>query len=80
MYIVCAPDSFKGSMTAPQAAAAMAAGIREVLPTATVVELPIADGGEGFTQAFYVLANELQPRFTRLLGPPVHAPVVRECA
>lgn len=51
MYIVCAPDSFKGSMTAPQAAAAMAVGIREVLPTATVVELPIADGGEGFTQA-----------------------------
>lgn len=51
MRIVCAPDSFKGSMTAPRAAAAMAAGVRDALPAADVVELPIADGGEGFTDA-----------------------------
>ena len=51
MYVVCAPDSFKGSMTARQAAAVMASGVREVLEAATTVELPIADGGEGFTDA-----------------------------
>lgn len=38
-------------MTAPQAAAAMARGVREALPDAEAVELPIADGGEGFTEA-----------------------------
>ena len=51
MYVVCAPDSFKGSMTARQAAAVMASGVREVLEAATTVELPIAEGGEGFTDA-----------------------------
>lgn len=51
MYIVCAPDSFKGSMTAPEAAAAMAEGIRQVFPEATIIEVPIADGGEGFAEA-----------------------------
>ena len=35
-------------MAAPQAASAMAAAIRHVAPSATVMELPIADGGEGF--------------------------------
>ena len=38
-------------MTARQAAAVMASGVREVLEAATTVELPIADGGEGFTDA-----------------------------
>ena len=47
MRIVCAPDSFKESMTAPEAAAAMARGVRRVLPGADVVEVPLADGGEG---------------------------------
>jgi glycerate kinase len=47
MKIILAPDSFKGSLSAPQAAAAMAAGIRRVLPEAEIVEIPVADGGEG---------------------------------
>lgn len=47
MRIVLAPDSFKESMTASQAAAAMARGVGRVLPAAQCVELPIADGGEG---------------------------------
>lgn len=51
MKIVCAPDSFKGSVTASEAAAAMAAGAAEVLGEATVVELPFADGGEGTLDA-----------------------------
>lgn len=66
MRIVCAPDSFKGSMTAPQAAAAMAAGVREVAPDAEVIELPIADGGEGFTEAIAAATG------AELIGVPVH--------
>jgi glycerate kinase len=44
---VVAPDSFKESLTSVEAAAAMAAGIHDVDPAAEVVEIPVADGGEG---------------------------------
>ncbi|WP_342510144.1 glycerate kinase [Sporosarcina sp. FSL K6-2383] len=47
MKIVLAPDSFKGSLTAIQAARAMADGIRDVDPAIEIVMLPAADGGEG---------------------------------
>ena len=40
-----APDSFKGTLTAGEVAAAVAAGLRAAGQDAT--ELPIADGGEG---------------------------------
>lgn len=51
MRIVIAPDSFKGSMTAPEAAAAMTRGVHRVLPAAECLEVPMADGGEGTTAA-----------------------------
>ena len=51
MRIICAPDSFKESLSAPEAAAAMARGIRAALPGATVDQCPIADGGEGTVEA-----------------------------
>ena len=38
-------------MSAVEAAAAMSRGIRAVLPDAECVEVPMADGGEGFTEA-----------------------------
>ncbi len=47
MRILIAPDSFKESMTAAEAAAAMARGVARVLPDAEVVLRPLADGGEG---------------------------------
>ncbi|MGO2532507.1 glycerate kinase [Arthrobacter rhombi] len=50
--IVVAPDSFKGSASAAQAAAALARGARAVAgPAATIIELPMADGGEGTLDA-----------------------------
>ncbi|MCV7279595.1 glycerate kinase [Mycolicibacterium flavescens] len=51
MKIVLAPDSFKESMTASEAVAAMRAGVEEVLPDAEVVGVPMADGGEGTVEA-----------------------------
>ena len=45
-----APDKFKGSLTAPEAAAAMAAGILQREPDAELDLCPIADGGEGFME------------------------------
>ena len=64
MYVVCAPDSFKGSMTAPLAAAVMASGVREVLETATAVELPIADASVDVVVNFQVIEHLWdQPQF-----------------
>lgn len=51
MRIVIAPDSFKGSLTARQAAEAMAAGARRVFPDAELILVPMADGGEGTVQS-----------------------------
>ncbi|ALP68510.1 glycerate kinase [Paraburkholderia caribensis] len=49
--IVLTPDSFKGSLSAREVAQAMSDGIRRAVPDANIVELPIADGGEGTIDA-----------------------------
>jgi glycerate 2-kinase len=51
MRILIAPDKFKGSLEAREAAEQIAAGIRDVMPNAEIVVLPIADGGEGTADA-----------------------------
>ncbi len=47
LKILIAPDSFKGSLSAPQVAEALRLGMARRLPDATLVALPLADGGEG---------------------------------
>ncbi|MDO5031447.1 glycerate kinase [Corynebacterium sp.] len=54
MHVIIAPDSFKGTASAAQVAAAIAGGVRQAAPHATVITLPMADGGEGTAEA---LAN-----------------------
>ena len=51
MRILIAPDKFKGSLTAPAAAEAIARGLRSVWPDAELDLAPIADGGEGFAES-----------------------------
>jgi len=51
MKIVIAPDSFKGSMKSSEVCKIIAQSYRAVLPDAIIVELPMADGGEGTTEA-----------------------------
>jgi glycerate kinase len=51
MKIVVAPDSFKGSLTALQAAEAIEQGLRRVFPDAVIKKTPMADGGEGTVQS-----------------------------
>jgi glycerate kinase len=46
--VLVAPDSFKGSLTQAEVAAAIAAGVTRALPGARVTELPLSDGGEGW--------------------------------
>ena len=47
MKIVIAPDSYKGSVYAPEAARAMREGVLRVVPDAETVLVPVADGGDG---------------------------------
>ncbi len=45
--ILVAPNAFKESLTALEAARSIRKGLRQVLPRARIVEIPIADGGDG---------------------------------
>lgn len=47
MRIVIAPDKFKGSLTAEEVCAAIAAGVRHAVTATDIIEIPLADGGEG---------------------------------
>jgi glycerate kinase len=49
--VLIACDKFKGSLTAPEVCDAVAEGIRAVRPGATVIPMPIADGGDGTVAA-----------------------------
>ena len=49
--ILVAPDSFKGTLSAEEAALAMGRGVRRALPRASVRLHPVSDGGEGFIDA-----------------------------
>ena len=48
LSILIAPDKFKGTLTAPQAAKAVARGWKAARPEDTLTQLPISDGGAGF--------------------------------
>ena len=51
MKIIIAPDSFKGSLTAKEAANAIEHGLRRSPLKAEMVLVPMADGGEGTVQS-----------------------------
>ncbi|MYV17549.1 glycerate kinase family protein [Furfurilactobacillus milii] len=51
MKFVIAPDSFKGSLTAKEAADAIETGIKRIFPDADYENVPMADGGEGTVQS-----------------------------
>jgi glycerate kinase len=57
MRIVVAPQEFKGTLTAAQAAAAMAEGVARALPEAEAIILPLADGGPGTVAAIVQAAG-----------------------
>ena len=75
MRVICAPDSFKGSLTAGAAAAAMRAGVLDAAPDAGVDLCPIADGGEGTVDAMPAAceAIRLETTVTGPRGDPVKA-------
>jgi glycerate 2-kinase len=72
--VVVAPDSFKGTASAADAAAALAAGWRTVRPGDELVLRPMADGGEGTLDAFSSAVPGARRIAVRVRGP-VNEPV-----
>ena len=75
MKVVVAPNAFKGSLRAGEAAAAMADAIVRVMPNAEVVRVPVADGGDGLVDvALEALGGEARTvTVSGPLGRPVAA-------
>jgi glycerate kinase len=62
MRIVVAPQELKGSLTAVQAAQAIAEGLRRALPDAALDLVPMADGGPGTVDAVVAAKSGQQMR------------------
>jgi len=62
LKVVIAPQGFKGNLTALQVSQSIDRGIRRVLPDVVTSLVPMADGGEGTTQALIdALGGEMIP-------------------
>lgn len=57
MKVLIAPDSFKHSITAKEAAEAIYRGARKVFPELDAILMPLSDGGEGFTETLVTSAG-----------------------
>lgn len=64
MKVIIAPDAFKGSLTADEAAEAMQTGVKKVFPQAETMCLPVADGGEGTLSALISATGGVYKTFT----------------
>lgn len=73
MKVVVAMDSLKGSLTSMEAGTSIKAGILAAKPDAKVVVKPLADGGEGTTDALIEGLNgeRINVTVTGPLGDPV---------
>jgi glycerate 2-kinase len=79
MRVVVAPDKFAGTLSAVEAAAAIAAGWLRRLPDADVDEVPMSDGGPGFVDVLHAaLGGELLAvTASDPYGGPVPATILR---
>jgi glycerate 2-kinase len=57
MKFLVAPDKFKGSLSATEAAHAISEGLMHVFPDAEIHQMPIADGGEGTMETMLTAVN-----------------------
>ncbi len=75
MSFIIAPDKFKGSMSAFEAAESIARGIKAVLPESELFLLPLSDGGEGLIDSLTGKAESFIKKITVTgpLGKPVEA-------
>lgn len=73
MRIVIAPNAFKECLSAPKVAAAMADGVRRAWPEVEILQVPLADGGDGTVEA---LVSARQGRMVEMTAnDPLMRPV-----
>ncbi|MBI4655923.1 MAG: glycerate kinase [Elusimicrobia bacterium] len=78
MKILIAPNPFKGSISAPEAAAGVRDGLIERLPDADIRLVPVSDGGDGLIDA---LTHKFGGKiFYRKVRGPLGKPVKARCA
>ncbi|MGA5560532.1 glycerate kinase [Streptomyces platensis] len=65
--MLIAADKFKGSLTAVEVAEHVTAGLRRAVPGLAVSAVPVADGGDGTTQA--AVAAGFAPQRVQVTGP-----------
>ena len=70
MKIVCASDSFKGSLSSMRTAELFEKAAKEVLGDVSVLKIPVADGGEGTAEAVTQAAGG------ELVSAKVHDPLM----
>lgn len=68
MKFLLAPDSFKESLSAQDAADAMEKGLKKAFPDGDYIKIPMADGGEGTTQSL-VDATDGEMYYPEVLNP-----------
>ncbi len=69
VHVVIAPDCFTGTLTAQQAAEAMAAGWRQSAPNDLLTVVPLSDGGPGFVDVLAGAIPESQTLFVTVTDP-----------
>jgi len=62
MRIVVAPQEYKGTLTAQEAAEAMAEGAKRAAPDATIEAAPLSDGGPGLVEAILTASRGRRER------------------
>jgi glycerate 2-kinase len=77
LHVLAAPDKFKGTLTARDAANAIKLGVQTTFPQAAIDLLPLADGGDGTVDTLTTaLGGDLE--YAGVTGPtgrPVKAPI-----
>lgn len=72
MKIILAIDSFKGCLSSVEAEQAAFDGIKQIIPEADIISVPIADGGEGMLEAMMAAEPSIEKKKIR-----VHDPLMR---
>ena len=75
LTVLVAPSGLKEALTAPAVTRAIAAGVKRAIPTARILQVPMIDGGEGFTEALVERTGGTlhRVRVTGPVGVPVDA-------
>ena len=75
MYIVIAPDKFKGSLSSFDVCDAIESGVKIALPNARIEKFPMADGGDGFASVikYYTNSSTIHCATQNAIGRAINA-------